>query len=294
MAENEISTLIHRQHEIIRFLDPLIVKQEEIKTLLDDKIKEIRTHHLGCNIARSIGTGTSAAGASLAVSSLPKLSLGNPALTALGVGAAVVGKLVTFATDSADEVKSKTFIKNAQDIVALQNNLAERLKEELNDFQQFLMTMLSSRSKEMLENTGLSLKERFGRQQSSLAQSHSDLCGNMSVDIDVQSVVNSFIGRYDEVTNLVNIVQMSETVAAALQAIGVLKEIEKIIQSWKRKHPSEVAILEILGRLLESIKTLKRLREDLEENVSRLVNKFKIRKLKAGTNSLSFLEDHLC
>lgn len=291
MAAEEISEIIDRGRNILGLQKLLINKKNEIKNSLDNEIKEIKKHCSDCNVGYCAGTAIAGAGTVITATGT---RLGIAAI-AIGVPIMAAGQLISYATDCADETMSRSFIKKTMDTVASQENLAENLKKELDDFQQFLKTTQSSQSKVMQEKTGLNLEKRFGSQQSSLVQSHSDICGSPSTDICRRPSTDiDFIDTAKAVKDLVDTLnkQTSENlqlnIKDVLNIIVAVKEIVNFILGWKAVHPTEVAILEIRERLVESTKTLKRLSKDLEENVSNPSKAFKMCKSIAATKDILY------
>lgn len=267
MAAKEISDLIDRGRKILDLQKRLIDKKNEIKNSLDNEIEEIRKHSSDCNIFRGVGAGLTTVGVT------GVLAIANPVSIAIGISSLVAGKLISFGTDCADEMRSKSFIKKAMDTVASQESLVENLRKELDDFQETI------RKKETLKEAGLKLNKRFGGQLSSLVQSNSDICGSPPTDINWSGLCNNFIDKFKDVKDVVDIQSLrtsSDTIDNIIKVVSLVKfiikeirEIGNLIMSWKSTHPTEEVILGIRGRLVKSIKTLELLSEDLEKNVSK-------------------------
>lgn len=281
MAAKEISDLIDRGRKILGLQKRLIDKKNEIKISLDNKIEEIRKHRSDCNLAHSPGAAISTGGV-LAVATF------NPVGIVVGVPIVAVGKLISYVTDCTDEIKSKSFIKKAMESVASQERLVENLKKELDDFQEFLKTIREKKT--------LKLTKRFGGQLSSLVQSTSDTHGSPPTGIDGLGLGKIFIDKcndvkavkdFVDVLNMKTLGTLELIIKGGLVALFVIKDIVNIMQSWKSTHPTEEVILGIRERLVESIKTLERLSEDLEKNVSKPSKAFF--KCKAITTTKSIL-----
>lgn len=270
MAAREISDLIDRGRKILGLQKLLIDKKNEIKISLDNEIKEIRMHCSRCNVTHGASAAITTVGALAAAFNPAGLGL------AIGVPFMAAGKLISFDTDCTDAIQSNRFIKKAMDTVASQESLVENLRKELDDFQEFLKTI---REKNTLKKTGLKLTKRFGGQLSSLVQSNSDTHCSPPTDIDGFGLCKNLIGKCKDVKDFVDILNMQTLntfeliIKGVLVAISVIKEIGNFILSWKSTHPTENVILGIRGRLVESIKTLECLSEDLEKNVKFLEEK---------------------
>lgn len=249
---------------VVDLLDRLISKQEEIVGRIDKKLEEIKKHHLDCNIARTVGASVATAGTVVGIVG-SAFTMG-ASLAVGGIVAAAAGAATTIGTSIADVVISGDFVKDVEKMVDEQNNVAENLREKLDNLQRLLIPTSSDLCDEVSSEPVTSSHAAEGTTKAASAFS---AMSNVGVATTAGTAVHQAMmitGKGAGVAGeqVVKSVAIGTSSAAAralmgLSAVGVALDIGMTIYSWSTEHPTEERIREIRGRLRRSLDTLKQL-----------------------------------
>ena len=145
-------------------LKSCIDQNELIVQKLIDLGEEVKDHHIVCNSVKTGGTTVGVAGTGLMIGSLiaaPFTGGASLALTLVAAGCSIGGAATNLITNAVDKSKSKKIIAEIQSIVGSRQQLAVKVKEQSDYFQNVVKHLVSSG---MTEENAVNITFNGGKQ----------------------------------------------------------------------------------------------------------------------------------
>ncbi|RNA10806.1 hypothetical protein BpHYR1_044175 [Brachionus plicatilis] len=270
----------------MEILTEFILKTEEAINILESKKNDIERYHQNSNIARTIGTSVSTAGAGLFVGALllAPFTGGISIVAASGIGATcgIGGAVVNIGTEVTDHFTSRAFTSQINDIIEERNRIGQQLRENF----EYISNISNGFVQEGMNEDDAVANATFLVFQRGITSANLLRIHNINSIVGATSSINFAINSGGQIWRSMRLQSLAmRNVLASLgvnvsrrAAMGFIRngtiilsaafvyfDVRSLIESWQNNHPNIAQVEEIIGRLREELVNLIELRRWLIE-----------------------------